>query len=109
MINDLTTTTESGWKNTVESTLRFFRQARFKEFPAKVIGPKLTLSGRVRSEADKAAATQLASSFSNLRIVNSNSVVPGFRVFDTTIWLSRKCGENAKGIGRRMSQVLCAT
>ena len=77
MINDLPTTTEKWIEEHGRINTALLQAGSLQGVPVKVIGSRLTLSGRVRSEADKAAATQLVSSFSNLRIVNSISVVPG--------------------------------
>lgn len=77
VVNDLETSTGRWMKEQVRINNAFLQIKSLQGVAAQVIGREVYLSGKVSSESDRTRAAQLASSLSQLRVVNFIWVVPG--------------------------------
>jgi len=77
VVNDLKTSTGQWMKEQVRINNAFLQSKSLQGVSAQVIGCQVYLSGQVSSESERARAAQLASSLSQLRVVNFIWIVPG--------------------------------
>jgi len=77
VVNDLKTSTGQWMKEQARINNAFLQSKSLQGVSAQVIGHQVYLSGQVSSESDRTRAAQLASSLSQLRVVNFIWVVPG--------------------------------